>query len=126
MRLGTFKKEERLCSKKEISLLFEQGKTLSVPSLRLIWVETQSPDMPLKAGFSVSKRNFKKASERNRIRRLMRETYRLNKNVLTRQLAERKKGLSCMFIYSSQELPSFHKIQDKIVLLLHRLSQIHA
>ena len=77
----TLGKEERLKSRKLIDQLFKEGKSFSSFPFRVVWKYLPSAsDSFLKAGFTVSTKHFKKAVDRNRIRRLMKEAYRLQKN----------------------------------------------
>ncbi len=80
---NTFSKEEKLKKKILISELFEKGKSISVFPLRLIYhqIDHEAP-YKIQAGVSVSKRNFKKAVQRNHLKRLMRESYRINKYLI--------------------------------------------
>lgn len=92
------KKHERLKSKKEISLLFENGKWLTCGNLRIIF--TSSEDT--KIGVSVSKRYFKKAINRNRIKRLLRECIRQNKELYLSTFGE---NAHAMLFWASQTFP---------------------
>lgn len=76
LELVTYTRAEKLKQKTEVNLLFEKGKWKSCDSLRVILLKTEQD---AKLGVSVSKRYFKKAVDRNRIKRLLREVYRLNK-----------------------------------------------
>jgi len=70
----TFSKKEKLKSKKRIEQLFNEGRSLSVYPLRLVYISTQFTEaIPIKLGVSVSKRHFKSAVDRNRLKRLMRD-----------------------------------------------------
>jgi ribonuclease P protein component len=69
----------------------------------------------------VSSKNFKKAVDRNRIKRLMRESYRLQKIFLQNVLKEKNKQLALFLIYTGKELPEYKMVSDKIELILHRI-----
>ncbi len=113
---NTFSKHEKLKSRKAIEALFGDGKYLKAFPIRLVYLHQKTFEKEtFQVGFSVSKRNFKRAVDRNRIKRLMREAYRLNKNLLT---SEVKKQHIAMFIYSGKTLPTFIEVQDKTRHLL--------
>jgi len=79
----TLGKEERLKSRKLIERLYEEKNSVKVFPLRMIFLQTKhTSDFPAQVGVSVSKRNFKLAVDRNRIKRLMRESYRLQKEIV--------------------------------------------
>ena len=79
----TYPKKEKLKSKTTIDLLFSEGNSVSKFPLRLVYVENKEPNAELmKMGVSVSKKYFKKAVDRNYFKRVLRETYRLNKHLL--------------------------------------------
>lgn len=80
---NTLGKEERLKSRKLIEKLYQEGKSVKAFPLRMIFLQTEhTSKFPAQVGVSVPKRNFKLAVHRNRIKRLMRETYRLQKNIV--------------------------------------------
>ena len=114
----TFSKKEKLKSKKDIDLLFSKGKSLTAFPLKLIYVATEIEDfdMPFKVGVSVSKRLFKRAVDRNRIKRLLREAYRLNKQIIYE--AETNKQYAMMFLYLGKEMPDFKIVEERVVRLL--------
>jgi ribonuclease P protein component len=80
-----FTKEDRLKSRKAIESLFAQGKSFSIFPFRVVWKHAGTAQPSLQAGFTAGSKHFKKAVERNRIRRLMREAYRLQKAELNEQ-----------------------------------------
>jgi len=130
----TLGKTERLKSRKEIEQLFKTGKSLSVYPFRVLYLfKHLSPPVdnnfektcsPLQAGFTVSSRNFKKATDRNRVKRLMREAWRLQKNELQSlpNLAQQK--LSVFVIYIGKELPNYETVFEKIALAFKRLIKL--
>lgn len=81
-----------------------------------------APTAPcLQAGFGASSRNFKKAVDRNRIKRLTREAYRLQKPILQEWLRKKDRSLALFFIYTGKELPDYEVVKDKIGLALQKL-----
>jgi ribonuclease P protein component len=75
----------------------------------------------LQAGFGASTRNFKKAVDRNRIKRLSREAYRLQKQTLYDHLVEKNRCLAVFFIYTGKELPDYGTVTEKIGVALQKL-----
>ncbi len=86
----TFKPAEKLKSLKLIGQIFKEGKSFSHFPFRVVYLFSEKDKSFLRAAFSVSSRNFKKAVDRNRIKRLMREAYRLQKNSFQTKLEEKK------------------------------------
>jgi len=85
---------------------------------------TEKSIAPLQGGFAVSGKTFKKAVDRNRIKRVMREAYRLQKNELQENLENAAKKLSVFFIYTGNELPGYEVIHEKMKNSLKRLNKI--
>jgi ribonuclease P protein component len=77
--------------------------------------------VPLQAGFSVSSRNFKKAVDRNRIKRLLREAYRLLKAGLSDPLNKSGKKLVIFVIFTGKELPPYQLVYEKMEIALAKL-----
>lgn len=110
-------------SAKVIQQLFKEGKSLANFPLRVIYLETIEGSSHLQAGFTVNKKNFKKAVDRNRIKRLMRESYRVQKNDLKNELIQSNKNLALFFIYTGKELPDYKLIFEKTGNLLSRIEK---
>ncbi len=77
----------------------------------------------MQAAFSVGSKNFKKAVDRNRIKRLMREAYRFQKYSLTSELEQNQNHLAVFIIYTGNELPAYENIYNKMGGLLDRLQK---
>ena len=86
---NTLGKQERLKSKKLIEKLYAEGDSVKTFPLRMMYVQTaHTSDFPCQVGVSVAKKNYKLAVDRNRLKRLMRETYRLQKQIVYNNLDE--------------------------------------
>ena len=120
----TLGKEERLKSRKVIEHLFKKGKSFSIFPLRVVWQYQQNATATLQAGFTASSKNFKKAVDRNRIRRLMKEAYRLQKNELQQILQVNNKSIAIFIIYVGKELPLYQLISDKTNAVLQKLQKL--
>jgi len=133
----TLGKNARLKSRKAIEQLFTVGKSFSVFPFKVVYQITANDPaagenndqqstlkVQLKCAFSVSKRHFKKAVYRNRIKRLMREAYRLQKNELQDQLEQFNGSLTVFILCVSNELPGHTMIVSKMSAVLKRLQKI--
>lgn len=118
----TFKKGERLKSKKLIESLFCEGKRLKSASLQMVFLQIEhDSDNLYQAGFSVTKKRFKRAVDRNRIKRLMRESYRLQKHQLVVHNSENyTKKYVFMFIYIADNIHSYQTIEQSMIELLEK------
>jgi len=119
----TFCREERLKSKKIIDRLFSEGNSFNATPFRIVWEETSLlTDYPIQAGFTVSSRSFSKATDRNRIKRLIREAYRMHKTILFAVLLEKKKQVALMFVYAEKKILPYPHISEKMLLSLKQLA----
>ena len=123
MNSNTLGRAERLKSEKSISQIFESGKSLSVYPLRLIYqLKSPEKDVSVKIGFAVPKKNFKRAIDRNLIKRRMREAYRLNKQILCGENNKPGCGLEMMLVYQAKKVEDYEKISSCLKNLMKRLS----
>jgi ribonuclease P protein component len=114
------KKTDRLKSRKAIEILYKSGKNFSVFPLRIQYLVTQF-EPGIKAGFSAPSKNFKKATDRNKIKRQLKEAYRLQKNEIAKHLSLVNNGLYVFFIYTGKEIPNYDFIFEKTGLALQKL-----
>src|SRR5262245_46670309 len=97
---NSFRKEERLCSRKVIEKVMTDGKGIVNMPFRLRWVKTElKTKYPAQVAMSVPKKTFKRAVDRNRIKRLMREAYRKNKSGFYELLRKQNEQCALMLIY---------------------------
>ena len=123
MAIFGFGKNERLKSRKLIESLFESGKSFSLFPYRVTYKFVDDEKGHLQAGFGVSSRNFKRATDRNRIKRLSREAYRHQRNDLADLLHKKRQSLIVFFIFTGKELPDQKFVSEKISIILQRLAQ---
>lgn len=111
----TYPKSEKLKSKNTIDLLFSEGKSVAKYPLRLVFVEGDfGENIPIKMGVSVSKKHFKLAVDRNYFKRVLRETYRLNKHLILENI---DKSYAIMFLYQSKDRLTYEEINLKTIQL---------
>ena|ERR1043165_5719262 len=124
----TLGKKERLKSRKNIEQLFNIGKNFVITPYRVHYVikkdEQKKEPSLLQFGVGVSGKNFKKAVDRNRIKRLTREAYRLQKLSLQENLKKKNTTLHIFFNYTGKELPDFDHVKEKVAVALNKLSKL--
>ena len=116
-----YPQNEKLKSQTAINLLFSEGKSVSKYPLRLVFVEIPNAEEKLQIGVSVSKKHFKKAVDRNYFKRVLRETYRLNKHLLIDNL---DKPHAFMFFYQTKERLSYQEIAEKTIQLFQKFNEL--
>ena len=124
----TFAKEERLCSKRLIESLFRNGSSFVVYPYRVVFLYIEStPEntVPLQCVISVSKRRFRKAVDRNAIKRRMREVYRLQKSDLYCFLREHSLHLLVAFQYVGKEKEPYALLYQRMGKVLAELKDEH-
>lgn len=120
----TLKKAERLKSKKLIDELFSKGKVIHHYPFKVMYLFTDSQDFeyPAKIGVGASKRNFKKAVERNYLKRKMREAYRKNKSELYKALISTNQKLYFFVIYTAKQDIAYSEIEYAMQMLLKKFT----
>ena len=126
-RLHTFGKSERLKSRKQIGLLFSHGKKLSCPPFLVYYLvenRVENDSSVLQMGAGVSTKNFRKAVLRNRIKRLIREAYRLQNGDLKIALSQAQLNLKLFIIYTDKTLPDYLVLKDKMLVVLQKIKAL--
>jgi ribonuclease P protein component len=113
-----FDRAERLKSRKLIEKIFAEGQSFAVFPLRLVFIKTELPEGGdrVQAAFSVSKRNFRSAVNRNRIKRQMREAYRLKKGIMPHTTDQ----FAWMLLYVAREPLPYSQIETAMALLIKK------
>lgn len=122
-------KEERIYKRDELQRLFKSSESFTAYPFKVVHYENsefKEGEPALKFAVSVPKRNFKKAVDRNLLKRRCREAFRLNRNELKEKLISDKKQVLFMIIYIARAPLNYQKIEEKIILTLQRLQTIYA
>lgn len=117
----SYNKNEKLKSRKQLQQIFSTGKTFTIFPLKVFYQLVDEQDNIIKTGVGVSKKNFKKAVDRNRIKRLLREYYRTQKIPLHNSLLNNNKKLAIFILYIDKVLPAYNLIQQKMLQVTERL-----
>ena len=111
MSLYGFPKAEHLCGKNNFQLLFKEGSAIYLPSFKLVCRWVPAPSFGVQAGMVVSKRLFRHAVDRNRVKRLLREAYRIGKPAFCDAVGKADCQWQLLFVYTGHELPTFVQAQ---------------
>lgn len=122
-RRETFKKTERLCSRKILTGLFENGSVLYYSYYKVVWSKIPGPGMhPAQTAFSVSKKGFRHAVTRNLIKRRMKEAYRKNKYILYDFLTAENIRVALIIVFKENTIPDYLPIEKSMNEMLVRLT----
>ena len=118
----SFRKEERLKSRKIINRLFQEGRSINNPPFRLLFLSKTEGTFPASIAIVVPKKSFKKAVERNIIKRRIRESYRLYKPEFYSQLVSKSRRYDFIVIYQGKDIADFKTIDFSLKKLLNILA----
>jgi len=116
----TYNKKYKLKSKKLIDQLFSEGKSVAAFPLRMVYLKLNSESTTYKVGVSVSKRNFRKAVDRNRIKRLLREAYRINQKQMFNNSSS---SYALMILYIGKDIPDYKSVESRMKQLLNKFGK---
>ncbi len=130
-KVNSYSKQEKLKSRKALDELFAEGKSITVFPIKVFYTlniadEKMFNKTGVNAGVGVSARVFKKAVERNRIKRLLRENYRTQKQELVSNIESKKLHLSVFFLFIGKEIPELVDLKEPMRRVLEKLIQIAA
>lgn len=125
MKRESLQKHEILRSRKDISSLFLKGKSFLIHPIKVVYLETEAGERPCKILFMVPKRRFKRAHDRNRIRRLLKEAYRKQKHLLTPEGLNTVKAFQAAWVYVGTECSDYHVLFEKVGRVLQKLRDLH-
>lgn len=123
---ATLRKAERVYKRSDVKRLFEgNGKSFSIFPLRVVYMPagSENEDSSARILISVPKRCFKRAAKRNRVKRQIRESYRLNKHLLSQSLKDSSKGVMIAFIWLDKELHTSEEVASKVKIALNRIAE---
>ena len=117
----SYNKKEKLKSRKQLEQLFTAGKTIVIFPLKIFFQKAEEQESILRTGVGVSKKIFRKAVARNKIKRLLREAYRTEKPVLLNYLKQNKKPIALFFLYIDKNMPEYNLLKQKMQQAIEKL-----
>lgn len=124
MKTNSFRKEERLCNKRHINALYQSGSSFLLYPFRVVFLPCDEIEVPVQVLISVPKRRFKRAVDRNLLKRRIRESYRLKRNAFLSALDGRPLLLS--FMYVGNKIEDYDTISRKMDAVLIKLQDEYA
>src|SRR4051812_32311059 len=124
-KIFSYGKNEKLKSRKLFEQIFSEGKSFTVFPIKTFYLKPdESLDFPVKVGVGASGKYFKKAVDRNRIKRLLREAYRTEKLLLHQYLQEHNQHIVVFLLYIDKILPDYTSLKTKMPLILERIIKL--
>lgn len=120
---NTFSKQQRLKSRKKLQQLFAGRKAVYAEDVKLLFLSEDAETGTVKCGVGLNGRFFKKAVDRNRIKRLLREAYRLQQHELRNLALQHQKELSVFVLYTGRDMPDYHKLYEAVGVALQKLTR---
>jgi ribonuclease P protein component len=118
----SYNKFEKLKSRKQIELLFAKGKSISAFPVKVFYLPVEhTPMHPVQVGVGVSARNFKKAVDRNTIKRRLREAYRIHKLPLHQHLLTEQKSVAVFILWIDKQIPTTAALQELMPTVVEKL-----
>jgi len=125
VKINTFRKAEKLCSQKEIDRIFSDGKSISMSQFRLLYLETEANEKPpVKVLIAVPKKKLKLSVHRNRMKRLIREAYRVSKHKLIDAVVRSGYHFDIAFVFTGNKcitqketLTAINGLLDRLILI---------
>lgn len=121
----TFTKQEKLTGETVVTELFLKGASFIAYPIRVVWTATKTEDAPsLRVLMSVPKKKLKHAVDRNRVKRLLREAYRLQKQDLSAMVAEQGLQVRMAFVWIPNEVLDYPKVEKKVLDALSKMQKL--
>ena len=121
MKKFSFSKQERICKRNDFQEILSNGQSIYSYPFRCVYVWRDSDSFSVRIAISVSRKRFKHAVDRNRIKRLVRENYRLEKHQLYQHYADCNQSLDILIIYTDTKILSFSLLQKSLIKLINKL-----
>lgn len=124
--MNTFPKNERLKSRKKLQEVFTDGKSVRAGHIRIVYLLEKSLQPEIKCGVGLTTRNFKHAVDRNRIKRLLREAYRMQQLMLKKKILTGEHSWHIFILYTGAGLPKYVEVYNNVGLALQKLLKANA